>query len=192
MYVFFLHCYSLSLCRFLPAPIRTREKKKYNKPARRVDKLFYTLEYAYVYVCVLPLTSTHFFLYILSIFPFFTPFCNRQMKVKKECIEYIRRFKDDEAKRHQESSTTFSFFSLLLFSIYLSFSLFLLSLTIHDSTLPSYILCPNSSNSRFSSLYYYIVSFLFLYITPNIYNITSFLSLPFFFLSHSLVFFKKN
>jgi len=49
------------------------------------------------------------------------------MKVKKECIEYIRRFKDDEAKRHQESSTTFSFVSLFLFSIYLSFSLLLLS-----------------------------------------------------------------
>ncbi len=79
-------------------------------------------------MCVLPLTSTHFFLYILSIFPFFTPFCNRQMKVKKECIEYIRRFKDDEAKRHQETSTTFSFFSLFLFSIYLSFSLLILSL----------------------------------------------------------------
>lgn len=39
---------SLSLCRFLPASIRTREKKKYNKSAQRVDKLFYTLEYACV------------------------------------------------------------------------------------------------------------------------------------------------
>jgi hypothetical protein len=50
--VFFFHCccslsLSLFLCRFLPAPIRTREKK-YNKPAQRVDKLFYTLEYACV------------------------------------------------------------------------------------------------------------------------------------------------
>jgi len=79
-----------------------------------------------MYVCVLPLTNTKFFLYILSIFPFFTPFCNRQMKVKKkECIEYIRRFKDDEAKRHQESSTTFCFFSLFLFlSVYLFRSFF--------------------------------------------------------------------
>jgi hypothetical protein len=142
-------------------------------------------------MCVLPLTSTHFFLYILSIFPFFTPFCNRQMKVKKECIEYIRRFKDDEAKRHQESSTTFSFFFLFSF-FYLSIFFALSSLTIHDSTLPSYIVCPNSSNSRFSSLYYYIVSYLFLYITPNIYNIASILFLPFFFLARSLIFSKKN
>jgi hypothetical protein len=89
---------------------------------------FFILSSMHVCVCVLPLTSTHFSLCILSIFPFFTPFCNRQMKVKKECIEYIRRFKDDEAKRHQESSTTFCFFSLFLF-FYLSIFFALSSLT---------------------------------------------------------------
>jgi hypothetical protein len=73
-------------------------------------------------------------------------------------------------------------------SICLSFSLFLLSL--HDSTLASCIVCPNSSNSRFSSVYYYIISSLFLYITPNIYNTTSVLSrFSFFFLP---LFFSKK
>ncbi len=82
MYIFFALLFSLSLCRFLPVPIRTREKKKYNKPAQCVDKLFYTLEYACVCVCSSSYEYAFFFLYILSIFPF-TPFCNRQMKVKK-------------------------------------------------------------------------------------------------------------
>ncbi len=188
---FFLHCYSLSLCRFLPAPIRTREKKKYNKPARRVDKLFYTLEYAYVYVCVLPLTSTHFFLYILSIFPF-TPFCNRQMKVKKKRMHWIHT--SFQGRWGQASPRIVDdiflrlFFSSSFLSIYL-FRSFFSHYTWFDSTI-LYILCPNSSSSNsrfFVRLLLYIVSSLsFLYITPNIYNKTPVFS---FFLSG---FFKKK
>jgi hypothetical protein len=191
MYFFFIVVVlSLSLSSYVDSYLLRFVQERRNTTSQRSAWInFFIL--SSMHVCVLPLTSTHFFLYILSIFPFFTPFCNRQMKVKKECIEYIRRFKDDEAKRHQESSTTFSFFFLFSF-FYLSIFFALSSLTIHDSTLPSYIVCPNSSNSRFSSLYYYIVSYLFLYITPNIYNITSILFLPFFFLARSLIFSKKN
>ncbi len=85
-------------------------------------------------------------------------------------------------------------FLLLSFSFfYLSIFFAPYSLTIHDSTLPSCIVCPNdsSSSSRFSSVYYYIVSFLFLYIAPSIYNIMSVLSFPSFFLS-LFGFFKRK
>src|SRR5690349_4006339 len=112
MYSFFIVVLSLLISLYADSYLfqfvhkRRRRRRNTASQCKRVDKLLYTLKYA----CVLPLKSTHFFLYILSIFPFFTPFCNRQMKVKKkECIEYIRRFKDEETKRHQESSTTFSF-----------------------------------------------------------------------------------
>lgn len=108
-----------------------------------------------MYVCVLPLTSTHFLSLHIINFPFFTPFCNRQMKVKKECIEYIRCFKDDEAKRHQESSTTFYLFLLFLFSICLSFSPFLLLL--HDSTRLSYIVSKQKQQQVFVRLQLYCV-----------------------------------
>ncbi len=99
-------------------------------------------------MCVLPLTSTHFFLYILSIFPFFTPFCNRQMKVKKKnalntyvVSRTMRPSVTKNRRRHFPSSLSFSFF-------YLSIFFALSSLTSFDFTIV-YILCPNSSNSRF-------------------------------------------
>jgi hypothetical protein len=142
-----------------------------------------------MYVCVLPLTNTQLFLYILSIFPFFTPFCNRQMKVKKKRMHWIHT--SFQGRWGQASPRIVDDILLLLpfsLSICLSFSLFLLSL--HDSTLASCIVCPNSSNSRFSSVYYYIISSLFLYITPNIYNTTFVLSrFSFFFLP---LFFSKK
>jgi hypothetical protein len=111
---------SLSLCRFLPASFRTREK--YNKPAQRVDKLFYA-------ECVFFLLRVRiFFLYILSIFPFFTSLCNRQMKVEKK--NPLNTYVVSRTMRPSvtiESSTTFRLFSL--FFLYLSYFFALSSLT---------------------------------------------------------------
>lgn len=124
---FFLHCCSLSLscaaCRFDLYLFRFVQGRRRNTTRQRSAWINFFI-FSSMHVYVLPLTNTRFFLlYILSIFPFFTPLCNRQMKVKKktrECIEYIRRFKDDEAKRHQDSSATFSFVSPFSFFSYLS------------------------------------------------------------------------
>ena len=106
-------------------------------------------------MCVLPLTSPHFLLYILSIFSFFTPFCNRQMKVKKKNAlnTYVasRTMRPSVTKNRRRHFPFSPFFFLLLlvffFSIYLSIclSLFAFSfLNIHDSIQSS---C--RSNSRF-------------------------------------------
>lgn len=51
LFLALLFSLSLLCCmsiRFIPVPFRTREKKKYNKAAQRVDQLFYILEYACV------------------------------------------------------------------------------------------------------------------------------------------------
>ena len=127
-----LHCccslllaISILTCSFF-----VQERAKCNKSAQRVDKLFLYAEYISVCVCSSCYKWAPFLLNILSIFPFFAPFCcNRQMKVKKntECIEYIHRFKDDEAKRHQEPSTTFRLPSFSSFFFFYSIYLFALS-----------------------------------------------------------------
>lgn len=123
-----------------------QERKEYNKPAQRVDKLFfYTFEY--VCVCVLPLTSTHFFLYILSIFPFFTPFCNRQMKIKKKnalntyvVSRMMRPSVTKNRRRHFACSCFFFFLSVYLFRLFFPHCMIRVRFL---------VLCPNGSNSRF-------------------------------------------
>jgi len=79
MYFFFallLFCLSLSLCRFLPVPF-VQEKE-----VQRVDKLFTPS----MHLCMFFFLRLRalFFFYILSIFLFFSSFCNRQNEVKNK------------------------------------------------------------------------------------------------------------
>jgi hypothetical protein len=82
---------------------------------------------------------------------------------------------------------------LLSFSFFLSVYLFRSFFSHCMIRLCLLILCVQTAaaTAGFSSVFYYSVSSLFLYITPNIYNTTSVLSRSSFF-SFSLIFFKKN
>ena len=130
VFFFSLLLFSLSLSYVDSYLFRFVQERRRNTTSQRSAWInFFILSSMHVCVCVLPLTSTHFFLYILSIFPFFTPFCNRQMKVKKRMHWIHTSFQGrwgQASPRIVDDILPSSLF--FFFSIYLSFSLFLLSL----------------------------------------------------------------
>jgi len=118
--VFFFLCIvvvlSLSLCVYVDSYLfLSYKREKYNKPAQRVDKLFTPS----MHLCMFFLfVSTHFFFFTYYQFSFsLVRFVTDKWSKKKECIKYIRRFKDDETKRHQRfvDDISSSFFAFLFY-----------------------------------------------------------------------------